>query len=654
MVRTTANNAESVSESVESTHREEMLKSLGHLIREKAEDLHTSEREAVMRILSDITTPDAGATNPDAEEPVQMIREIKHYYGLADELATQEEVAVVVTTSGSEKEKQLLGLGFGSGSRVWYVPLQHLEMTSGELLCGQIPSVLIASLQISGKIITAGAAEILHFLQMLTGEEPLLKWDTQLASAIEGLDPSKNQTGDGIVHLSAETPIADAALRCQSVLQTIIRQAGRQREHSAVAQLMTGVEIPLVPVLSAIERRGYCADTDQLSTILSGVEAEMEDLRKEIVDGAGDEEFNPSSDKQVEHLLSDQLGLSLTEQTESGKWSFSDSALEALELQHPLIRPVRRFRALRRDQSRCNSLLKAASSDGIIRPIFNQCGASTGRITCSGPLQTVPKTKEIPYRNCLVARLGHSILCADYRQQELCLLATVCDDAELQGAVDSGEDLHGTIARELFGLNCSSNEVADLYPEERGRAKTIQLALIYGRSATGLANELGIAVSEAETLLERYFGRFPDVRRFIDAARERVTQQGYLCDLFGRKRFFPDAQSQDRSKSDAAKRSAQNFLVQAPAATVTKLAMLRCADRIQEAYEDSVHLLHTLHDELQFEVRNEVVNDFAGELDGLMCDLNLPQLPNSLHLRINIEVGPSWGETSAWEGGSND
>jgi DNA polymerase-1 len=298
---------------------------------------------------------------------------------------------------------------------------------------------------------------------------------------------------------------------------------------------------------------------------------------------------------------------------------------------------------------------------------FNQLGADTGRYSSSSVIQTLPKSDDYQIRRGFIATSGSKILAADFKQQELRILADVSGDENMRQAIAEGVDLHGLAAVGVFNLHCGADEVASQYPEKRNQVKAIQFGLIYGKSPASLAKDLGIERSEADDLLKTYFTQFPDVKKLIDETHQCVVRDGFVDDVFGRRRYLPDAtlnrpkkrydQMTDDEKAivrrfNAARRAAQNFVIQAAGATITKLAMLRCHAAVRDRYPQ-VKMILTLHDELQFEVPDEQVELFAAELPELMCNLGLERFGLTVPLAVDVKVGPSWGELSPWEGAAD-
>jgi DNA polymerase I len=422
--------------------------------------------------------------------------------------------------------------------------------------------------------------------------------------------------------------------------------------------LVQEVEIPLIPVVADVENNGYLVDVQFFHELRKRLEPEIAETLARIRETGG-ETFNPDSPPQLAELLYEKLGLPIIKITDKGAPSTDKDTLKLLQPKHAVVRDILRYRELRKNISTYCSIPDKVSVDGRLYVQFNQHGAATGRFSSSSIIQTLPKDDKYGIRRGFRSPNGRQIVGADYCQQELNVLAQLSGDENMLTALKTGIDLHGLAAVKVFNLDCQPNEVAEKYPEKRRYVKTIQFGLIYGKSAYGLAEDLGIEKDAAEELIDDYFAQFPAVQTFLDQVHEALFRRGFVADVFGRRRYFPtvlqkrpqkryeqmtEQEKELVRKINAAKREAQNFMIQGASATVTKLAMLRCHRRICEHYGDDVKMILTLHDELQFEVRDEVVTAFAAELPGLMCDLGLEKFGFNLPFEVDVKVGPSWGE----------
>jgi DNA polymerase I len=428
--------------------------------------------------------------------------------------------------------------------------------------------------------------------------------------------------------------------------------------------LMDEVEMPLIPVVADMEDAGYRIDRAHFKNLRARLEPEVEQVLRRIREHAG-AEFNPASPDQLRGLLYKKLKIKVTKRTPSGEPSTDKTVLMRAAAQHEIVRDIARYRTLQKIISTYTTIPQKADEDGRLRVSFNQLAAETGRFSSPSIIQTLPKSDEFEIRKGFIAGERCSIVGADFDQQELRVLAQCSADEAMTAAISAGMDLHGLAAVKVFKLECGPNEVKEKHRGERDKVKAIQFGLIYGRSAFSLAEELGVTKEDAERLIEDYFRQFPAVKRFIDRVHKRLLRDGYVDDLFGRRRHFPVVRRRpprrkrwrlmnevERAllrKINAAKREAQNFVIQGASATVTKLAMIRCHRHLAAEHPD-IRMLLTLHDELQFEVPCELVDHFAQELPGLMCDLDLERFGFVVPMKVEVKVGPSWGELKKWEG----
>ena len=431
---------------------------------------------------------------------------------------------------------------------------------------------------------------------------------------------------------------------------------------SGLTFLMQEVEVPLIEVVVDMEDAGYLIDAGYFHDLKVKLEQRRDSVLSDLKDIGGNE-FNPGSPPQVASLLYDRLGLPVTQLTDGGSPSTSEAVLKQVD--HPAAQQIIEHRGLSKlISSYCNKIPSEVGEDGRLHGDFNQMGAETGRFTCRGIMQTIPKREgEYSIRRGFRAPPGKMIVAADFDQQELKVLAAISADEAMLQAVRDGVDLHGLAAVRVFGLDCEPNDVAKRYPEQRRRVKAIQFGIIYGQSTTRLAETLGIKRQDAQRLQDDYFSRFPGVKACVDDAHARVIRDGHIDDIFGRRRYLPDAQvcrprkrwnTMSAEEQDVvrrlsrAKRAAQNFIIQGPAATITKLAMLRCHKHLQAEHPEIAMILQ-VHDELHFEVPDSEVAHFARELPALMCTLDLERFGFSVPLSVTIQAGPSWGELHVYE-----
>jgi DNA polymerase-1 len=427
--------------------------------------------------------------------------------------------------------------------------------------------------------------------------------------------------------------------------------------------LMYEVELPLIPVVAAMENNGYPVDTQFFIQLRERLAPLLEQEKSAIASHAWNG-FNANSHPQLSKLLFDELGLPITKRTDHGNPSTDNQALEPLRTRHEVVPHIIRFRELQKIVSTYCSVAEKADEHGRLRVEFNQCDAATGRFTSSSIIQTIPNNEEFAIRNGFRASPGHKIVAADFDQQEIRILAQESGDQRLRDAFANGLDVHGFAAVMLYGLSCQPNEVGQLFPQERRNVKALHFGIIYGKQPFSMGRELGISEADARKLFDDYFGTFPSVKSFIDSVHRRLMRHGFVDDLFGRRRHFPQVRRRLPRKPynqmnqeeqalyrqiAAAKREAQNFVIQGAAATITKLAMIQCHRRMEEQYPD-VRMILTLHDELQFEVPDFQVNAFATELPDLMCNLGLEdRFRFTVPMTVKVKVGPSMGELTAFQ-----
>lgn len=428
--------------------------------------------------------------------------------------------------------------------------------------------------------------------------------------------------------------------------------------------LMEELELPLIEVVADIEENGYPVDAQFFHDLRQQLEPQRAEILAQLQGIAGTDDFNPDSGPQVAALLYGTLGFPVQKRTEKGQPSTDKAAMEAID--HEAARLLQRYRTLAKITNTYCKIPDQVGDDGRLHVEFNQLGTETGRFTSSSIIQTLPKADEFGIRKGFCAAPGYRIIAADFDQQELRVLAGVSGDQTMLAAIRDSVDLHGLAAVKVFGLDCMPNDVAEQYPEERQRVKAIQFGLIYGRSAVSLAEALAISRDDARKLQDDYFAQFPAVRQLVERVHEQVARDGSVTDLFGRGRQLPNAQKQRPRKKyenmtdgeqklvsqiNAAKRQAQNFVIQGPAATITKLAMLRCHAHLK-ADHPSIKMIVQVHDELHFEVPDVEVAHFAAELPGLMCELDLARFNFNVPMAVSLEVGQSWGELR--HGGPDD
>jgi len=428
---------------------------------------------------------------------------------------------------------------------------------------------------------------------------------------------------DVVVPYAAED--ADVALRLADVLAEQLAREG-------LTDLFAKLEMPLVPVLTEMERTGIIVDPEELNRQAGALSGEAEALREQIIDQAG-HPLNVDSPKQLAVVLFDEMKLPVRRRTKTGP-STNSSVLQELAVTHRLPALVLDYRKLTK---LLGTYLKALGQHihprtNRVHTSFHQAGTATGRLSSSDPnLQNIPIRTDLgrKIRAAFVAPKGHVLLSADYSQVELRVLAHLCGDETLCAAFAAGEDIHRAVAAEVFSV--APDEVT---PEQRGRAKTVNFGIIYGQTAYGLSVSLRIPRKKAAEFITRYRSRFPQIGEFLNQCVRAAKQQGYVETIFGRRRRIAEIDARNPQRRAAAERLAINSVVQGSAADLIKQAMVNLARRIEREGRPSRMLLQ-IHDELLFEVPAEAVR--------AETDVIVEEMTGAIELRVPLKVDVGMG-----------
>src|SRR6478752_3860128 len=439
---------------------------------------------------------------------------------------------------------------------------------------------------------------------------------------------------DKAAPLSAEG--ADMALRVWRVLKPRL-----------VAEHMTAVyetlERPLVSVLARMERRGISIDRQVLSRLSGDFAQTAARVEAEIQRIAG-EPVNVGSPKQIGDILFGKMGIPGGTKTKTGAWSTSASILDDLAEQgNDFAKKILEWRQV--------SKLKSTYTDALptyvnpqthrVHTTYALAATTTGRLSSNEPnLQNIPVRTEDgrKIRRAFIATPGHKLVSADYSQIELRLLAEIADIPVLKQAFRDGLDIHAMTASEMFGV-----PIKDMPSEVRRRAKAINFGIIYGISAFGLANQLGIAREEASAYIKKYFERFPGIRAYMDETRESCRRNGYVTTLFGRKMYYPDIKASNASVRAFNERASINARLQRTAADIIRRAMIRMEDTLAEAKLTGQMLLQ-VHDELVFEVPESEVERTLPVVKKVMEDAPHPAIQLSVPLQVDARAANNWDE----------
>ncbi|WP_295391825.1 DNA polymerase I [uncultured Thiodictyon sp.] len=426
---------------------------------------------------------------------------------------------------------------------------------------------------------------------------------------------------------------ADITLRLHQTLWPRLQATGR------LAELYQALEVPLIPVLSRMERTGVRIDPDQLAQQSQDLSRRILDLEERAYTCAG-HRFNLGSPKQIGEIFFTELGLPVVAKTPTGAPSTAEEVLEQLAEQgHTLPGLILEHRGLSKLRSTYTDKLRQMIDPvtGRVHTSYHQAVAATGRLSSSDPnLQNIPiRTEEgRRIRQAFVAAPGHRILAADYSQIELRIMAHLSGDERLLAAFASGQDVHRATAAEVWGL-----DPAAVTTEQRRSAKAINFGLIYGMSAFGLARQLGIERGAAQHYVDLYFSRYPGVRDFMDRIRVQARADRYVETLSGRRLYLTDIGHSNQARRAAAERTAINAPMQGTAADIIKRAMIT-VDRWIEDERPRVRMIMQVHDELVFEVAEEALEGASARIRADMQQAAQLAVP----LVVDIGSGANWDE----------
>ena len=424
---------------------------------------------------------------------------------------------------------------------------------------------------------------------------------------------------------------ADVTMKLQQVLWE------KLSKEPTLEKLFKEMELPLLGVLSRMERRGVLIDSDALFLQSNEIANRLSELEEQAYVLAG-QPFNLASTKQLQEILFDKLGLPVIQKTPKGAPSTNEEVLEELAFSHELPKVLVEHRGLSKLKSTYTDKLPQMVNPqtGRVHTSYHQAVTATGRLSSSDPnLQNIPIRNEEGrrIRQAFIAREGFTVVAADYSQIELRIMAHLSQDQGLINAFTQGKDIHRSTAAEIFGV--SLDEVTS---EQRRNAKAINFGLIYGMSAFGLSRQLGIGRADAQSYMDLYFKRYPGVQTFMHDIREKAKAQGYVETLFGRRLYLPDINSSNGMRRKAAERVAINAPMQGTAADIIKRAMIQLDQKLQN--DPDIAMIMQVHDELVFEVRSEKVAFYSELIKTHMesaADLVVP-------LIVDVGQGTNWDE----------
>lgn len=410
------------------------------------------------------------------------------------------------------------------------------------------------------------------------------------------------------------------------------------QQHVELCKVFQAIDMPLVPVLSRMERTGVLIDPNILAEHSKEITLRLGELEAQAYELAG-EEFNLSSTKQLQGILYEKQKLPVLKKTPKGAPSTNEEVLAELALDYPLPKLILEYRGLAKLKSTYTDKLPLMINPSTkrVHTSYHQAVTATGRLSSSDPnLQNIPVRNDEGrrIRQAFIAPKGYSIVAADYSQIELRIMAHLSGDNGLLRAFSEGKDIHRATAAEVFGL-----ELDKVSPEQRRSAKAINFGLIYGMSAFGLSRQLNIPRSESQKYMNLYFERYPCVHDYMERTRQHAAEQGYVSTLDGRRLYLPDIQSRNAIARKAAERAAINAPMQGTAADIIKKAMIAIDGWLQKD-KPLVKMIMQVHDELVFEVHDSLLEESKSKIRELMegcMQLNVP-------LRVDIGTGRNWDE----------
>ncbi len=425
---------------------------------------------------------------------------------------------------------------------------------------------------------------------------------------------------------------ADITLRLHRTLWPQLQEKGRLQD------VLTDIEVPLVPVLSRIERQGALISRELLVRHSAELGKRLEELQGQAYELAG-AQFNLGSPKQLGEILFDKLQLPVLKKTPTGAPSTAEEVLVELALDYPLPKLLLEYRSLSKLKSTYTDKLPLMvnPATGRVHTSYHQAVAATGRLSSSDPnLQNIPiRTEEgRRIRQAFIAPKGYKILAADYSQIELRIMAHLSSDAGLLRAFNEGRDVHTATASEVFEVALEA-----VSGEQRRKAKAINFGLIYGMSAFGLARQLHLGRNEAQQYIDRYFERYPGVATYMERTRAVAREQGYVETLYGRRLYLPEINARNKMRAQAAERTAINAPMQGTAADIIKKAMLAVDAWLQRGEADA-RMIMQVHDELVFEVAAAEVDPVRAQICRLMSEAAELSIP----LLVEAGVGNNWDE----------
>ncbi|SHE20351.1 DNA polymerase I [methanotrophic endosymbiont of Bathymodiolus puteoserpentis (Logatchev)] len=596
----------------------------------------------------------------------EMIVTMKAFNDWLDKLKSAELFAFdTETTSLDYTEAEIVGVSFAvTVGEAAYVPLAHdypgvpEQLSRDEILQILKPLLESPTHKKVGQNLKYDANVLANYAIELCG----IAQDTMLESYVVDSTRTKHNMDDlakvylnrSTIHYEdvagkgakqigfAEVPIeqatqyaaedADITLALHQVL------APKLAKHKKLVSLYENIEIPMLSVLSRMERTGVLIDSNMLAQQSMELANHIMAIEQQAHEIAG-QSFNIASPKQIQEILYDKLNLPVLKKTPKGQPSTAESVLQELAEEYPLPELILKHRSMSKLKSTYTDKLplQVSPKTGRVHTSYHQAIAATGRLSSSNPnLQNIPvrSPEGRKIRQAFIAPMGYKIVAADYSQIELRIMAHLSGDEGLLDAFAKGEDIHKATAADVFDIN-----LEQVTTDLRRSAKAINFGLIYGMSSFGLAKQLGVGRKQAQEYIDLYFARYPRVKQYMDDTRELAKQQGYVETLLGRRLYLPEIHSKNAARRQYAERTAINAPMQGTAADIIKLAMIATDKWIQDDQPD-IKMIMQVHDELVFEIAEAKVDEYSSNIRQLMSEATNLDVP----LVVDIGVGINWDE----------
>ena len=597
-----------------------------------------------------------------ADLDYRLVTTPKALEDMLGELAASERFAFDTETTGQDPiAADLVGMSFStSPARAWYLPVGHVEgeqlpleqalaslrpvLQSEEVRKTTHNGNYDATVMGSYGIVLGGMDFDTMVVAHMLGRKALGLKNLGLDVLNVEMEPLKALIGTGSKQITmAKVPIeraqtyacadADVTGRLRGVFQERVKRDG-------FWDLLSQVEMPLVPVLVSLQRTGIALDAGALHEMSLDLDQQMGELEADIYNIVG-HIVNLNSPQQLSSLLFEELQLPKTKRTRTGAYTTDANALEGLRGAHPIIDKVLEFRQLSKLKSTyVDSLPQMVNPrTGRLHTSYHQTGSATGRVSSSDPnLQNIPIRTELgrQVRRAFVAERAPDwlLFSADYSQIELRVLAHISQDPGMVEAFLNGEDIHSATGSQMYDVPMDQ-VTADM----RRIAKVLNFGVVYGLSAYGIAQQTEFNPEEGQRFIETYFARYPGIQQYIESVKEQAKQAGYVSTVLGRRRYIPDIHASNYNVRQAAQRAAVNMPIQGGAADIMKLAMIRVHNRIRESALRAKMLLQ-VHDELVFEVPADEVDD----LRELVSEEMPKALEMTVPLKVDFKTGYNWGD----------